>query len=43
MKENSVSLEEIFDFEKKQKELEIKRMIEIEEEKKKIKRTMEIK
>ena len=34
MKENSVSLEEIFDFEKKQKELEIKRMIEIEEEKK---------
>ena len=37
MKENSVSLEEIFDFEKKQKELEIKRMIEIEEEKKKLK------
>ena len=35
IKENSVSLEEIFDFEKKQKELEIKRMIEIEEEKKK--------
>ena len=37
MKENSVSLEEIFDFEKKQKELEIKRMIEIEKEKKKLK------
>ena len=37
MKENSVSLEEIFDFEKKQKEVEIKRMIEIEEEKKKLK------
>ena len=37
IKENSVSLEEIFDFEKKQKELEIKRMIEIEEEKKKLK------
>ena len=37
IKENSVSLEEIFDFEKKQKELELKRMIEMEEEKKKIK------
>ena len=33
-KENSVSLEEIFDFEKKQKELELKRLAEIEEEKK---------
>ena len=37
IKENSVSLEEIFDFEKKQKELELKRMIEMEEEKKKLK------
>ena len=37
MKENSVSLEEIFDFEKKQKELEMKRMLEMEEEKKKLK------
>ena len=37
MKENSVSLEEIFDFEKKQKELELKRLAEIEEEKKKLK------
>ena len=37
IKENSVSLEEIFDFEKKQKELEIKRMLEMEEEKKKLK------
>ena len=37
MKENSLSLEEIFDFEKKQKELELKRMLEIEEEKKKLK------
>ena len=37
MKENSVSLEEIFDFEKKQKELELKRMLEMEEEKKKLK------
>ena len=37
MKENSLSLEEIFDFEKKQKELEMKRMLEIEEEKKKLK------
>ena len=37
IKENSVSLEEIFDFEKKQKELELKRMQEMEEEKKKLK------
>ena len=37
IKENSVSLEEIFDFEKKQKELEVKRMLEMEEEKKKLK------
>ena len=37
IKENSVSLEEILDFEKKQKELELKRMAEIEEEKKKLK------
>ena len=37
MKENSVSLEEIFDFEKKQKELELKRLLEMEEEKKKLK------
>ena len=37
MKENSVSLEEIFDFEKKQKELEIKRMIKIKKKKKKLK------
>ena len=37
IKENSVSLEEIFDFEKKQKELELKRLAEIEEEKKKLK------
>ena len=37
MKENSLSLEEIFDFEKKQKELELKRLAEIEEEKKKLK------
>jgi hypothetical protein len=37
IKENSVSLEEIFDFEKRQKELEIKRLAEIEEEKKKLK------
>ena len=36
IKENSVSLEEIFDFEKKQKELEVKRMLEMEEEKKKL-------
>ena len=36
MKENTVSLEEIFDFEKKQKELELKRLAEIEEEKKKL-------
>ena len=37
IKENSVSLEEIFDFEKKQKELELKRIVEMEEEKKKLK------
>ena len=37
IKENTVSLEEIFDFEKKQKELELKRLAEIEEEKKKLK------
>ena len=37
MKENSLSLEEILDFEKKQKELELKRLAEIEEEKKKLK------
>ena len=37
MKENSLYLEEIFDFEKKQKELEMKRMLEMEEEKKKLK------
>ena len=37
IKENSVSLEEILDFEKKQKELELKRLAEIEEEKKKLK------
>ena len=37
MKENSVSLEEIFNFEKKQKELEQKRLSEFEEEKRKLK------
>ena len=37
IKENTVSLEEIFDFEKKQKELEMKRLAEMEEEKKKLK------
>ena len=36
MKECSVSLEEIFDFEKKQKELEFKRVAEMEEERKKL-------
>ena len=37
MKENSLTLEEILDFEKKQRQLEVKRLAEIEEEKKKLK------
>ena len=42
MKENNVSLEQIFDFEKKQKELEQKRLAETEEEKRKLKEQWKI-
>ena len=42
MKENNVSLEEILDFEKRQKEFELERLAEIEEEKKKLKEQWKI-